>query len=33
MLCLTQRAIGLALVGVCLLGTRTFASAVLAFFQ
>ena len=26
MLCLTHRAIGLALVGVCLLGTRTFAA-------
>jgi hypothetical protein len=37
MLCLSRPALGLALVGVCLLGTRTFAtelmSAVLAFLQ
>jgi hypothetical protein len=37
MLCLTRPAVGLALVGVCLLGTRTFAtdlvSAVLAFLR
>ena len=30
MLCLTRPAIGLALVGVCLLGTRTFASDLIA---
>ena len=37
MLCLSRPAVGLALVGVCLLGTRTFASdllsAVLALLQ
>jgi hypothetical protein len=37
MLCLTRSALGLALVGVCLLGTRTFAAdlvaAVLALLQ
>jgi hypothetical protein len=30
MLCLTHRAIGLALVGVCLLGTRTSAADLVA---
>jgi hypothetical protein len=30
MLCLTRPAIGLALVGVCLLGTRTFAADLVA---
>ena len=37
MLCLTRHALGLALVGVCLLGTRTLAAdlvaAVLALLQ
>jgi hypothetical protein len=37
MLCLSRHALGLALVGVCLLGTRTFAAdlvaAVLALIQ